>query len=282
MKNAFNEGTGEPYFELPIENELLMLKLRAEFGAECNTGNAQIPDRVINEFLRSVYEFERKFREPRQPVRIYDKIGQPFFQHSAQLNDKLVSKELSRVKELLRQHQLQLDVLGEYPDRLIYRFITEEFFYHETDLVDLPGYIHHFCYEDFHPNHELDIRQRTVEFLAQWFSKEINEYSMQLGSLLIHPDSREFSKAEVLRRIRNVFDAYQSFANCEYLISRLCYEKDKHGQWTRAYVAGKVRYDGKLENGDIVHVEGAFEFYLSYDGNWWSIFYFVFPGFSWQ
>ena len=78
MNNIFKEGYGdEPTFELPIENELLILKLKAEFGAECTTGDEEIPPAIVNEFLRSVYEFERKFREPRKMVRIFDKIGQP-------------------------------------------------------------------------------------------------------------------------------------------------------------------------------------------------------------
>ena len=69
MKKVFIAGSGEdPTFDLPIENELLMLKLKAEFGAECSTGSEEIPPAVVNEFLKSVYEFETKFREPRPMV----------------------------------------------------------------------------------------------------------------------------------------------------------------------------------------------------------------------
>src|SRR5688572_28852339 len=73
MKRTITNGD-EPSFDLPVENELLMLKLRAEFGAECITGGDDIPPVVVNDFLKSVYEFEQKFREPRELIKIYDKI----------------------------------------------------------------------------------------------------------------------------------------------------------------------------------------------------------------
>lgn len=161
------ENEDEPAFDLPLENELLILKLKAEFGAECTTGNEKIPPVVVNEFLRSVYEFERKFREPRETIRIYDKIGQPFFRKAEDLTDKQLSRELRMMLQLLNQHRLELDIQGTYPDRLIYKFIIEKFFYYEMEDLDMPGYIHHFCYEDFHPDHDADIRQRSVEFLSQ-------------------------------------------------------------------------------------------------------------------
>jgi hypothetical protein len=276
---SFDEG---PVFDIPLENELLILKLKAEFGAECTTGNEDIPPKVVNEFLRSVYEFEQRFREPRPTKRIFEKIGQPYFRKAEEFNDKECSRELIRLTRLLNAHQLELDIMGQYPDRLIYKFITEEFFYHEMEDLTMPGYVHHFSYEDFHPNHELDIRQRSVEFLSQWFSKQINEYSWQLADPFVHPDTREFPKNQVLKKIANLFACYQTFSNCEYIISKLEFDWSEQNQSGKGYVEGKVRYDARLENGNVIHVEGPFEFYLANAGEWWSIFYFVFPGYNWN
>lgn len=283
MKKVFIAGSGEdPTFDLPIENELLMLKLKAEFGAECTTGSEEIPPAVVNEFLKSVYDFERKFREPRPVVRIYEKIGQPFFKGSGELSDRHLPAELKKVLAILKQHSIELDILGEYPERVIYQFITEELFQYPMEDLVVPGFIHHFCYEDFHPNHELDIRQRAVEFLSQWFGKQLNEYSWQLADPFIHPDSREIPKRSVLKKVRAIFDSYSAFLNCEYLIGKLQFEWNKTAQTGSAVVEGRVRYDARLESGEIEHVEGCFELYLSNPGNWWSIFYFVFPGYSWN
>jgi len=43
-----------------------------------------------------------------------------------------------------------------YAPSVIYKFITEELFDHEMDDIMLPGFVHHFIYEEFHPNHEYD------------------------------------------------------------------------------------------------------------------------------
>lgn len=281
MNQLIKGNNDEPVFDLALENQLLILKLKAEFGAECSTGNQEIPPIVVNEFLRSVYDFEKKFREPRKEIRIYEKIGQPFFKREEELSDKQLSRELKRFLKLFRQHQLELDIYGDYEERVLYKFITEEFFHHEMEDVQMPGYIHHFCYEDFHPDHESDIRQRAVEFLSKWFSKQLSEYTWELADPIIHPDTREFPRNIVLEKIRKVFDSYRSFANCEYMISDLQFYWDEQNEKGRAVIEGKVRYDATLESGEILHLQGPFEFYLSNNTNWWSIFYFVFPGFNW-
>ena len=170
--NTVTTNDEEQRFDLPVENELLMMKLQAEFGAECTTGTNEIPPAVVNEFLKSVYEFEQKFREPKKRMSVYEKIGRPPFQHADTLNHKQTGRQLKRLMQALHAHQLELDILGEYEDRVIYKFITEEFFAHEMEEMELPGYIHHFCYEEFHPNHRMDIRNRSVEFITQWFGQE--------------------------------------------------------------------------------------------------------------
>jgi hypothetical protein len=281
MKQILTSGDG-PSFDLPVENELLMLKLRAEFGAECITGGENIPPAVVNEFLKSVYAFEQKFREPRRVIKIYDKIGRPEFKKANELAEKQLSRELKRLQKQMHQHQLELDILGEYPDRVIYSFITEEFFEHEMEDLSMVGYIHHFCYEDFHPNHEMDIRSRAIEFITHWFDGKVDEYCWELADPFIHPDTREFSKELVLKKIKNVFEAYKNFQNCEYAIRELSYEWDDKKENGRAFVGGFVKYDAITETREVVHTEGQFQFYLSCNNGWWSIFYFVFPGFNWN
>lgn len=283
MKHILTDGHEEEQsFDLPVENELLMLKLKAEFGAECTTGGEGIPPLIVNEFLKSVYEFEQKFREPREQIKIYDKLGKPLFKRSDELTDKQLSRELKKLQKHMHRHGLELDVLGEYADRTIYTFITEEFFEHEMEDLHMPGYTHHFCYEEFYPNHELDIKNRSLEFLNQWFNRKINEYSWQLADPFIHPDTREFPKEVILKKISNVFASYTSFLNCEYAFKEISFEWNDQNETGRGFVEGFVKYDGIMENRETVHIEGPFQFYFSNKDSWWTIFYFVFPGFSWK
>ena len=272
----------EPLFSLPVENEILMLKLNAEFGASCSGSDTAVPPKVVNEFLKSVYAFETAFSRSAATIAVYDRIGRPAFRPAAELTDEEISAELERIESLMARHHIALDVLGQYSQRLMYNFLTEEFFRHEMDDIDLPRFTHHFCYEEFHPNHEMDIRDRCVEFIQQWFRQKINEYSWQMGDPLIHPDTQVFSKENILKRIQHVFDAYTSFINGHYVIKELRFEWDERSETGLGYMEGSVKYDAVAESGSVVHYEGPFEFYLSNNNAWWSIFYFVFPGFRWR
>ncbi len=110
----------------------------------------------------------------------------------------------------------------------------------------------------------------------------IDEYCWELADPFIHPDTREFSKETVLKKIQHVFAAYTSFKNCEYNIRELSLEWDDEKENGRAFVGGFVKYDAATETRETIHTEGRFQFYLSNTNGWWSIFYFVFPGFNWN
>jgi hypothetical protein len=274
-----------PSFDLPVENELLILKLKAEFGAECSAGHENIPpdivNDIVNEFLRSVYDFENRFRKEHPTIKLFEKLERPFFKKADSIPDSLIKHELIRLTKILNRHKIALDVLGEDPDRQIYKFITEEFFHEEIDVPDIEGYTLHYCYEDFHPNYELEIRQRSMEFILQWFHRQLGEYSWQLADPFIHPDGREFPKEYVLKKIRNVYDAYVLYSDCSYVISDIQFDWNDAKQSGRGVVTGNVKYNAQTESGESIEHEGPFEFYLSSAGAWWSIFYFVFPGFAW-
>jgi hypothetical protein len=281
MKRTHTNGSDLPSFELPLENELLILKLKAEFGAECSARYENMPPDVVNQFLRSVYDFEHKLCKERPVIRLFEKLGKHCFKKADSIAESDIKNELSKLNRLLNQHKIALDVLGQYPDRQLYKFITEEFIYEQIDVPEIEGYTLHYCYEDYHPNYELEIRQRSMEFLIQWFSRQLGEYSWQLADPFIHPDGREFSKDTILKRIRNVFDAYVQYSDCNYIIHYIQFEWNDTKQCGTGFVRGHVKYDAETESGEKIHYDGPFEFYLSNSGTWWSIFYFVFPGFLW-
>lgn len=281
-KKSFNDQDDTPSFGLPLENELLMMKLKAEFGAVCTTSHEEIPPVVVNEFLKSVYEFEQRFRDPRRRLTIYEKIGKPLFEKAEVLQPKQIGIALKRLMDVLHAHKLELDVLGKYEDKVIYRFMTEEFFNYEMEELDLPGYIHHFCYEEFHPNHEIDIRTRAVAFITDWFGRKTSESCSELPEQFIHPDTRIFSREEVIKKILHIFEAYTSFFNCAYTITKTDFNWRESDETGDAHVEGLVRYDAVTEGKEQVHYEAPFEFYLSNLNGWWTIYYFVFPGFSWN
>ncbi len=267
----------DPEEGLRIENELLQLKLQAQFGAT-TSGDSDAPPEIMNKFLKNVMAFETSLSE-NKTIKVYDKIGKPEFKRSSELNDEITTQALEQIIEILNQNKINVDFIGEYSDRLKYEFITEELFDHETDDIDVPGFTTNFIYEEFHPNHELDIKNRTMDFLNHWFDQRFNEYSSELAYTFILPDRQILKNEEVLEKMASVFDSYKKFFDCQFFIGEIKFELNEHGGMGHA--EGGVKYKAVLENGEEISIEGPFKFYFSREYDYWSIFYFVFPGFEW-
>lgn len=269
----------DPEENLRIENEILKLKMEAETGARFGTAN-DLPPEIENEFLQNVQRFEDAWRTA-GTRKIYDRIGRPVYRPADDLADTEIQAAIDGLMEVMEGHGIQLDVLGSYEPRVIYRFITEELFEHETMDMQLPGWVTNFIYEEFHPNHLMDIEQRAKDFLDSWFGKSFNEFGCPFASALILPDSRILTKPEVMRRIDHVFQSYRSFSGCRYGIADVSFELGSDVGPSLGFSEGAVEYKAETEDGEMITIQGPFKFYMSNEGYGWSIFYFIFPGFEW-
>src|ERR1700741_2856371 len=77
--------------ELGTENELLKLKMMAEFGGDF-MGGEDLPADVENQFLKQVMSFH-KMHEQSKVTTVYKFIGEPEYNHVNDLSDKEVEKE---------------------------------------------------------------------------------------------------------------------------------------------------------------------------------------------
>jgi hypothetical protein len=136
----------------------------------------------------------------------------------------------------------------------------------------------HFDYEEFHPNHKLDIENRTKEFLNGWFEKKLDEHNWCFDKNFILPDRTILSKKEVLDKIRSIFDLYGPFTDADYKITDIGFQLNDEGGIGHA--EGLVKYKSNLENNEHIDIKGPFKLYLSSSYGWWSIFHIVFPGFE--
>jgi hypothetical protein len=144
--------------------------------------------------------------------------------------------------------------------------------------VQLPGMIMHFIYEEFHPNHKLDIEHKAAKFMNSWFSQEKEQLSFSLADALVLPDRRVWKKDKVMDRFAKVFDSYPMFKNGKYQIEDINFEiKEDIGL---AYAEGLMKYTALAENHDAIEFEGPFKLYFTLEYEWWSIYYFVIPGFE--
>ncbi len=106
---------------------------------------------------------------------VYDFIGKPPFKPWDSLTPEQIGTELKRLQSIMAKNAVALDCICRYDDIVIYRFLTEELFSHEMDLIRIPGMTHHFIYEEFHPNHDHDLRQQAESFLRSLFRTEWRE-----------------------------------------------------------------------------------------------------------
>lgn len=196
---------------LRMENEILRLKLKAELGAESHSLD-NVPTEIENEFLKHILAFEHASAGGMQ-IKVYDWLEKPDFKLADELNNVQIEKALEEIIGLLTKKQIAIDFCGKYDSRIKYQFITQELFEQQIDEISIPGMFTHFIYEEFHPNHKLDIENRAMEFLSQWFDRGLNEQSWELSDSFILPDGQQLTRNSVAKRLKSFFESYTAFTD---------------------------------------------------------------------
>ena len=143
--------------QLRLENELKQLNLEMEYGAIFST-SPDLPPELEGQWLDYISEFESKSKNATE-MTVYSFIGQPEFKRFDDLSSEVVKIELDRLIAIMQVHNVHLDFLADYPVETIYRFITNEFFTPHMNVMQMPGMMHGFIYEEFHPNDEYDLKR---------------------------------------------------------------------------------------------------------------------------
>lgn len=269
----------DPDENMRIENNILKLKMTAEFGAVFpeETSNGLSPH-IENQFLKNILAYEAAQLDVTYK-KVYDLLERPQFRRVDELREEEVGDELLRLQQEMKKHGIALAVLAGYEDSTIYKFITEELFELETE-VPVPGMVSQFTYEEFHPNHIFDIHSQAIAFLSGWFEQELNEHNWTFADNFILADGRIIARQDGLDKLGAVFEAYSQFEDCKYVIIDVNFHLNENGTGM-GFAEGGVKYQAVLPSGEKSLVEGSFKLYMSLEYEWWEIFYFVFPGFEW-
>jgi hypothetical protein len=271
----------DPQEHFRIENEILKIKLKAQYGdAFFMQSEDSLSPELENQFLKNIIAFEDA-NTTAALTTVYERIEKPQYKSAEELNDIQIAAELKRIMALLEQHSIGLDICdGPYPDRTIYTFITEELFAHEIDMTPVFGMGYNFIYEEFHPNDRAEIEKNTHQFLQHWFKREFNKYCTELGYHLITADGKQMTRQELLDKLQPFFESFTAFNNDGYNVDDIKFELHD-ADAGMGHAEGMLKYDAVMENGEIVHYEGPYKLYMQRQDKWWTIFYFVMPGFSW-
>jgi hypothetical protein len=155
--------------ELTTENELLKLKMMAEFGGDF-AGSEHLPPEVEHVFLKQINKFHQ-LHEKAGMISIYDFIGSPLYNHVHDLSDKEIKRELKKLISLLRKKGIVVETLSGIGGKEMYRFVTEEIFKQQIQDIRMPNWTIHMLYEEFHPSDEFDIKNQCGTALAFIFDK---------------------------------------------------------------------------------------------------------------
>ncbi len=266
---------------LRIENELMRIKLKAQYGdAFYMETNAALPPEIENQFLKNMMAFE-DVQADAETTTVYEKLSKPSYKSAEELSAEEISSELKRITGIMEEQHIALDFCdGPYPDELIYRFITEELFGHEIDMVPAFGMNLNFIYEEFHPNDKKEIEKNTHQFFKHWINRNFDEYSGELDYNIITADGRQMKREDLYKKMNNFFESFERFEKDGYNIDDIDYTGQENNT-AMGFSEGMYKYDAVMVNGEVLHFEDPYKLYMRREDNYWSIFYFVMPGFNW-
>lgn len=248
--------------KLRIENEIKKMKLTLEHGASFSNPdeNNELNPLIEAQFLNNIEQFEKAFDDCKR-ISVYDFIGKPEFRKTDDIPDDEINSEMGKINKVMNENGIFLDTLCEVEDRVLYRFITEELFLHEIDDIKIAGMSNNFIYEEFHPNHEYDIRSHSNDFIESYLDKESDFYTTFLTN-----------EAENDNILKNFRDAFKSFSLNHFEIKSIGFDEEN------ANVIFEINFTGTIEgNSETQNFSGEGIFALLYKYDFWCIQSVKFP-----
>lgn len=262
-----------PRDELHAENNLLKLKLGLEHSMQMDDTAGLSPE-VENQWLKSVYAFEQQYKDAGR-IKLYEFIGRPAFKKWEALSSEEAGEHLKRLKNIMADHNVALDCICDYDDAIIYRFITEELFNHEMDDMRIPGMTTHFIYEEFHPNHDHDLRNNASEFVQAIFKRRWNHRYDEI-TLARHVlfSGATYEPAAISVIINTFQDVHTALKLDRFEISQVSVDASA----TKADVHGSLSASGTIAGEERVLYEGSCSFGFTVEHGYWSLCDFHIPG----
>lgn len=187
-----------------IQESLIQAKreqLRDEFEMQFDHMDGCLLPEAQNEWLDYILNFERQFENaPRITVR--ERIGNPTIQPVAEIPLYALEEAVNNLLDLLAEHGVAVDFMGEWDDLAAYRFITEELLDEEMDDIRIEGMFSHF--EATTP--EYDVQMWVEIFVTNVFWQEREHFLAGLEKQpLFNSQGDPISLAEFARKLEMVW-----------------------------------------------------------------------------
>ena len=269
-----------PQENMRMQNELLKIKMMLESGAVF-CGGEDVPPEIENQFLNNILEFE-KINSSSNSKKVKDILGKPTFAAEESLDDEKFKKAFTDLNNHLKEHLIQVDFSRERTDRFKYNFITGELFDYKLSFLPAPGMTTYFSYEEFYPDHEMDIKETTSKFLNDFLEIKLDADAYFIENQISEPDGKIVSKEEYMKRIEIMYEATSSFENYSFDIENTNFEIKENNKEIKGmgFSEGNIKYDIVFKNGERKIIDGPFKIYFMLTWEVWSVFFFYLAGFN--
>lgn len=274
MKNS-TEDALDPIEDLKASNEIMKLKLELDHKMVMRD-TCELNPEAENLWLNYVYNFEKLHKECGR-TKVYDLLGRPAFAKYDSLTKSQIRRELSGLQALMAEKSMALDCLSDYEDVVIYRFITEELFEFEMDAFIMEGMVRHFIYEEFHPNHDHDLRRYATRFIESILSRRWNEeYDQLMLTDQISFQGSDYAPAKISSIVLALQEAHTLMVVEKIEIERVTVDIAND----RGIVEAHLAYIVHPRQGQKRLFEGKCTIHFVYEIDDWSISAFELPGFG--
>jgi hypothetical protein len=261
MTNDINRSNDE-LESIKDENEFKKMKMMLEHGAifASPQSGEKLPPEIENEFLKNIEKFDAAFHSAKR-IPICKFLGNPSFKNEEFIPDADIASSLTNILNLLNENGISLDTICDVDDRTLYKFITEELMLHEIDNMKIEGMMNCFIYEEFHPNHEYNIREHCIDFINSYLDKTDDFYA--------HFLTKEAEENGQFWTFQNLFN---SFTLKDFAIKNINYDS------MQATVSFEIDFLGIIENtNEEQHYSGEGIFRLKYIWDYWCIDKIILP-----
>jgi hypothetical protein len=266
-----------PEEQIKAENELLKLQLLAETGVSfLKDQESKLEPEVENQWLKYIQQFEQNYQNAKQ-ISVYEYIGKPDFELEDEISQENLENELNRLFDIMNNNGLRVDFICEYDVKTKYEFITKELYFHEIDDMRMEGMMTCFIYEEFHPNHDYDLRNHTDDFLKALLTRAWKDYdALYLNKELLNQNNQPVLDEEFIESIKLFQSAWKSFSVLKCDIFKVDFEIEK----AKASVEFSLEYEALSEDNEAKIFIGRSIFQFIYKFDFWCLHKVSLPGFT--
>ena len=113
-KDPLLPNENDPEEEMRLENDIMKLKLQAEFGAQFDEISNDVSPEMEQQFLKQVYDFEKAW-EQQEITTVAGLLGDPVFTPLEDIAEEALETEWKKVLDLYEAKGISVDFTNEYP-----------------------------------------------------------------------------------------------------------------------------------------------------------------------